>query len=129
MRERGELAERLYQLVKAAHEECGAPVEERLEFFSDDDWEFHPAGRSGVVAFRGDYYMVALAPGERSGSGREVLKILRQKLREVGKLRSTVYHRNWRSAMATKRLGAVLLGMDEDGFFHYELTKEGFRHG
>lgn len=124
-----ELAQDLYRLIADQHRACGAPVDPFPEFLDLSDWELHSTGESGVVAFGRELYMVALAPGHRSGEGRRVLAILRRKLEQVPVLRSTVHWRNWTSAMATKRLGAKLLGMDEDGFFHYELTRENFRHG
>lgn len=128
-RTKRELAEDLFRLVTDQHAACGGPVEGFPEHEDLDQWELHPTGAGGVVAFKGDLYMVALAPNQRAGEGRTVLRILRRKLAEVGTLRSTVFWRNWTSAMATKKLGARLVGMDADGYFHYELTRENFRHG
>jgi hypothetical protein len=33
-----------------------------------------------------------------------------------------VYYLNFRSIIGIKKLGSTLLGVDEDNFFHYELT-------
>lgn len=123
-----DLAAHLRALIACQHVLCGAPPDDADD--SDDaEWEVVAAGEYALLAFKGENYMVGLSPGHEVAATRAAVRVIRERLDQLGRLQSAVHWRNWASARATKRLGATLLGMDEDGFFHYELTRENFRYG
>jgi hypothetical protein len=124
-----DLADHLRALVTCQHLLCGAPVEDPPDLREAAEWEMVEAGEYAVLAFRGENYMVGLSPGHEGAGARAAVRVLRDRLTRTGRLQSAVHWRNWGSAKATKRLGATLMGMDDNGFFHYELTRENFRYG
>lgn len=123
-----ELLDRLYDLLQASGATCGAPMERMDPATMDPDFEVHDVGE-GVLAFLGDYVLVALEPGSHPAASRKVVRLLRSRLEERGLTRHMVHPRNFPSVKATRKLGALPVGVDADGYVHYELTLERFRRG
>lgn len=122
------LALRLWGYLKATHDAWGVdwpvpPAEEVAEM------EFHAVGKSGVVSFHGPYVLIAYPPDDRVAAGRDIMPLLRARLDLLGETRHVVHSRNITSIRATRRLGAVPIGVDADGFIHYILKRENYRYG
>lgn len=133
-----QLLERLHELLAASAAQFGGSVDQ-IEAFADVPYlDVFPVGRSGVVAFMGDYVIGAWPDDEQRAASRDGYKLLYDRLQEKGFTRHMVDPRNFRSVKLTRKLGAKPLGYDADGFMHYILTLEafeargrtrGYRHG
>lgn len=122
------LLDRLYWNLAKAHAPFGVTVERITA--PPEDFEVHSCGETGVLAFLGDYVLVAFPEQPDPAAAREVVRLLRRRLEERGVTRHMVHPLNFRSVIATRKLGATPKGKDADGFVHYELTLERFcRHG
>lgn len=124
-----ELLDRLYDQLVEAHRAFPVPMDRMDPDTMDPDFEVHDVGEGGVLAFVGDYVLVALPPGHHPGPARKVVRLLRSRLEERGLTRHMVHPRNFPSVKATRKLGALPVGVDADGYVHYELTLERFRRG
>lgn len=80
------------------------------------------------VGFCGDNYAVVIDP-EQKHYTRDVVRALGVRLRTMSPIRAAVHHRNVASIIANRRLGAEWIGVDDQGYHHYLLTREGFRYG
>lgn len=120
------LGVRLYGLLMAEHAKWGIEPDSMAEMLQRDDCEFHPVGQLGVVAFIGDYCLVAWPPGEHAAAARQALRVIGQRLRDRGFTLHMVYPLNFRSVKTTRKMGALPIGSDSDGFMHYRLDRERF---
>ena len=85
-------------------------------------------GERSFVGCKDGCFAVLIDPAER-GTTRRVLVVLAEWMQREGRLRAMVRWNNFPSIIGIRKLGAQLLGVDADGYFHYELTREGFRYG
>jgi hypothetical protein len=113
-------------LVKA-YAPLGLEVDTIDRFNADPDMEVHRCGTRGVLAFLGDYVLMVLPDPEDIRANREVYRLLAQRLSERGIIRHMVHPKNFASVKSTRRLGAVPVGYDADGYMHYTLTPERFK--
>lgn len=122
-----QLLTELHAMLVAAHAPLGLPVDSMDVFTAGADWEVHRCGKRGVLAFFGDYVVMALPdPGDIRGD-REVYRLLAERLHDRGLVRHMVHPRNFPSVKSTRRLGALPQGYDEDGYMHYVLTPHSFK--
>lgn len=125
-----ELLELIYRRLVQVHARWGVKIDPLDPDTMDPDYEVHQCGPDAALAFLGDYVLVALPDPPTPGSARKVVRLLRQRLLERGRTKHMVYPLNFPSVKATRKLGAVPVGHDSDGFVHYELTLARFlRHG
>lgn len=125
-----ELLDLIYRRLVQVHARWGVSIDPLDPATIDPDYEVHQCGPDAALAFLGDYVLVALPNPPTPGSARKVVRLLHRRLRERGRTRHMVYPLNFPSVKATRKLGAVPVGFDADGFMHYELTLERFlRHG
>jgi hypothetical protein len=120
------LALRLWALLS----QCSDALGPHEDPGSEDEFDYHPVGKEGVVAFNREGYMLCAwpeGPGARSCMV-QALQLLGQKL-EGGPVRCMVYWRNFRCVKIVRKAGFRPLGTDKDGYFYYELTRERFRYG
>lgn len=120
------LLEELYQYLQAAHARYGLTID-RIHENLPADYEVHRCGRRGVLAFIGDYVLVAMPDPRDVAGSREVYRLLAQRLEERGVVRHMVHPLNFASVKSTRRLGARPVGYDSDGYMHYVLTPATFR--
>lgn len=124
------LFERLHRLLEASHEPWGVEVGVLDPDTIDPDYEIHPCGQEGVLAFLGDYVLVAWPDQDARAAARDAHRLIGGRLEERGFTRHMVHWRNFRSVKVTRKLGAKPVGVDADGYIHYILNKERFRrHG
>lgn len=121
------LVVRLFGYLAATHAQLGYdyPLPDAMRAY---DIEVHGLGETGVLGFDDDYLLIYIPPAERVTATRQALDLIRARL-ERGPLKSVVYFCNFPSIRTTRKLGGRLLGVDEDRFFHYEITRETFRYG
>lgn len=124
------LALRLYQFLKVSHDAIGVPTEplEQLLAEQPEDAVYHEVGRTGVLAFIGDYVLGAWPPDEQYIASKAVHRLTSARLRERGFTRHVVHPRNFRSVKLTRKIGAKPVGVDQDGFVHYVLESGDFPH-
>lgn len=120
------LLDRLYELLVASHEPLGQKVDRIEEATLEDPVEAYPCGQSGVIAFIGEYVLTGWDPSDMPAAPRDAYRHLHERLRRVGRTRHMVYPLNFRSVILTRKLGAVPIGKDDDGYVHYILTLEAF---
>lgn len=120
-----ELLERLHRLLVASHQPLGQVVEE----VSEEDaakMDVYPCGHTGVIAFTGEYVLTGWEHSDMQAAARDAYRHLGERLKAQGFTRHMVYPMNFRSVILTRKLGAVPLGVDADGYVHYILTLEAF---
>jgi hypothetical protein len=117
---------RLYGYLSAAHVGFGLPHEPLTNMLDFDDVEIHPLGRTGAIAFIGDYVLTAWPDDEMRACCRDAYRILGSRLEARGFTRHMVHPLNFPSVKLTRKLGAIPVGVDSDGFVHYILTKYRF---
>lgn len=121
---------RLQELLQDAHAQFGHDIGSPSQWVDYTDREVHWVGKSGVLAFLGDYVLAGWPDAEQREASRDAYKVLQARLDDRGFTRHMVYPLNFRSVKLTRRMGAVPVGVDDDGFVHYILTRERFgRHG
>lgn len=125
------LATRLIAQLNLTHAKFGVDVEPLVGMLGDrDDVEIHQLSPLGVLAFIGDYVLVAWPDDEMELAGRRALRLLARRVKARGFTRHMVHPLNFRSVKLTRKLGAVPVGVDDEGFVHYILRAERFcRHG
>lgn len=121
-----ELLDRLHRLLVASHAPLGAEVDRITPETADPDMEVYPCGSTGVIAFVGDYVLCGWEDNDLHAASAEAFRRLHQRLQERRYTLHMVQPRNFRSVKLTRKLGAVPIGVDEDGYVHYRLTLEGF---
>lgn len=125
------LALRLHGMLSAVHRQWG--VDLPVDLMAAEEGEYHPLADTGVLAFipgaSGIYVLAAWVPDEMARASLEAHRLLSAKLKQVGRTLHVVYPRNFASVKLTRKMGAVPLGVDPDGFVHYELLSERFPHG
>lgn len=126
------LAVRLHLLLRVTHAQWGVEIPAG-DLVEADRGEYHELSPGGVLGFvpgaSGLYVMAAWPPDEMRQAAFTAHRLLSAKLREVGRTLHVVYPRNFASVKLTRKMGAVPLGYDPDGFVHYELLSERFPHG
>lgn len=120
------LSIRLYGYLAATHAQWGVEMEPIEEMLGRDDVELHALGQAGVLAFVGDYVLAAWPPDDQVRASRDCHRVLSKRLRERGFTLHMVYIKNSRSGRITRKIGALPLGIDADGFVHYRLDSERF---
>lgn len=124
------LALRLWGYLRATHTALGVSCDSFDALIdASKDAELFALGSAGVAAFLGDYVYMAWPPDAKHVAVRAALRVLSDRLDSHGFVLHAVYPLNARSVVATRRLGAVPIGVDADGFVHYKLTRDGFRYG
>lgn len=118
------LGVRLYGMLMAEHAKWGIEPDSMTDMIGREDCEFHQVGRLGVVAFIGDYCLAAWPPDEQLACCREAHRVIGQRLRERGFTLHMVYPMNFRSVKVTRKMGALPIGADSEGFMHYRLDSE-----
>lgn len=121
-----ELLERLHDLLTAEAARRGDTVD-RLDPNEYRSVEAYPCGRSGVIVFIDHYALTGWEPQDVRRAARDAYRRLGDKLARDGFTLHMVHHLNIESIILTRKLGAELLGMDRDGYYHYRLTREGFK--
>ncbi len=124
------LALRLWGYLTAAHKKWDVdldPIKDLVHQHSEDV-QYHLVGRTGVLAFIGDYVLAAWPDDERLAASRDVHRLTSQRLKERGFTLHMVYAMNLRSVKLTRKVGAVPIGVDADGFVHYRLDCANFPH-
>lgn len=119
-----QLLERLHDLLSQEAAARGDTVD-RLDDLAVD-LEVYPVGHSGVMALINGYVLAAWPHAERRLAAVQAYPILHQWLRERGMTRHMVHPRNGQSVIVTRKLGARPIGVDPDGYVHYELTLQAF---
>lgn len=120
-----QLLERLHHLLVASHQPLGQVV----EVVSEEDaakMDVYPCGHTGVIAFTGEYVLTGWEHSDLQAAARDAYRHLGERLKRQGFTRHMVYPMNFRSVILTRKLGAVPVGLDADGYVHYILTLEAF---
>jgi hypothetical protein len=120
-----ELLERLHVLLTKAHAKFGQEVD-RLEDFEQLEIQAFSCGRTGVIAFIGEYVLTGWEDHDIRRASRDAYRHLGDWLKVHGFTRHMVYPRNFRSVILTRKLGAKPVGIDQDGYVHYLLTYDDF---
>lgn len=122
---------RLHGYLAATHKALGIPFDPIADLIAaqDDEVVLHEVGETGVVAFIGDYCLLAWPPSEHFRARRQAWRLLEARLKLRGFTRHVVALANWRSMRVTRRIGAQSLGIDADGFVHMLLTYDNFLAG
>lgn len=120
------LLERLYDLLVASHGPLGQTVDRIVPEELTDEVEAYPCGQSGVIAFIGDYALTGWERADIPAAPRDAYRRLHDRLKVRGFTKHMVYPMNFRSVILTRKLGAVPVGVDADGYMHYILTLEAF---
>lgn len=114
-----QLALELSRAHAEAHERLGAPV----EWYGPLNGEYFRIGTKGVIGVFGDHVHTYVAPDDMVRGTRDAIRLYQRLLDEGKRVIFPVYYLNFRSIIGIKKLGSTsLLGVDEDNFFHYELT-------
>ena len=121
------LLRELHAGLVAAHAPLGLQVDEIDQFSADPDMEVHRCGRRGVLAFLGEYVLMVLPDPSDIAANREVYRLLAARLSVRGIIRHMVHPKNFPSVKSTRRLGALPVGYDADGYMHYVLTPAKFK--
>lgn len=124
MTEERALLERLHFLLSEEAATRGDTIDRLDE--NAVDLEVLPVGRTGVIALINGYVLAAWPPEERRAAARDAYVVLWGWLRERGVTKHMVNPRNFQSVKVTRKLGAVPIGVDKDGYVHYTLTLEAF---
>lgn len=121
------LALRLWGYLTAVHSQWrlkSTPFDVLLD--ASSDVLLHSVSKTGVVGFSGDYVMAAWPPNETAQAACRAVRLIIRRVETHGFVLYAVYPLNARSVIATRKIGAVPLGVDEDGFVHYRLDR---KHG
>jgi hypothetical protein len=113
-----ELAHELSEAHRKVHARLGAPHEDYYPMHG----EYFRIGTKGVIGVMGDHVHTFIHPDDKLRGTRDAIRLYRRLLDEGKRVILPVYMLNWPSIEAIKRMGGTLLGVDEDNFFHYELT-------
>lgn len=119
-------APRLVEILRQAAERLRFPCPPDVVALADDpDTEVIPCGQ-GAVSFTvrpwGVVYLNAgFPPGDLLGY-RQAYRAIQQGLARYQTLHAVVHPRNLPSARLVVRLGGVPIGLDPEGFIHYELV-------
>jgi hypothetical protein len=111
------LAAELSEAHRIAHAKLGVPPDDYYPL----DGEYFRIGAKGVIGVIGDHVHTYIAPDDRVRGTRDAIRLYQRLLDSGKKVIFPVYYKNWVSVSSIKRLGAELLGVDEDNFLHYEL--------
>ena len=104
----------------------GGSGETNWDRFSDA--ELYEVAPHTFIGFHRGYFAI-LVPKDGRPFSRRILVKLAEKLEKTHELRSIVHHKNVDSIIGTRRLGATLEGVDDNGYFHYLLTRESYKYG
>lgn len=122
-----QLLRELHARLVEAHTPLGLEVDELDQFTANPDMEVYRCGRRGVLAFFGEYVVMALPDPADIVANREVYRLLAERLHDRGLIRHMVHPKNFPSVKSTRRLGALPVGFDADGYMHYTLTPAAFK--
>lgn len=121
---------RLICMLNVAHARCGIDAEPLTGLLGGGlhDVELHELSPAGVLAFVGDYVLVAWPDDEIRVASPAAYRVLSERLQRRGFTRHMVHPLNFRSVKLTRKMGAIPIGVDGDGFVHYVLLTERFPH-
>lgn len=125
-----DLGRLLYARVMAVHSTIGAPLEP-FDEFGAGDWVFYPLGTDGALGIKrcpdldGDAIVVALPTVRAMHSVWEVLRLMQLHTAGGRKLYSLAWKNHILALNINQRVGGRLLGLDDEGFYHFEHTAEG----
>lgn len=124
------LAIRLISLLNLTHQQLGLDAEPLVGLLGGEgtDVELHELSPCGVMAFVGDYVLAAWPDDERAQAGRAGGRVMSERLKRRGFTRHMVHPLNFRSVRLTRKMGALPIGVDADGFVHYVLLSERYPH-
>ena len=128
------LARLLYARVMAVHSVLCAPIEP-FDEFTVGQWTFWGLGGDGALGIKacpeidGDALIVALPSRRSNFAVNEVLRIMEERMATGRKLYTLAWKGHARAININQRVGGKLLGLDEEGFYHFEHTLEGLRRG
>lgn len=123
------MARLLWARVNAAHAVIGAPVESFDEFTANTgEWKFYGLGGDGVMGIHlcpdadGDSMIIALPTKSSSGA---TVQAVRNMMAHMASGRF-IYTLAWKGHILAininQRIGGELLGIDNDGFYHFRHT-------
>lgn len=116
--------QRLWLLLDAYGSRFGAPPEPA----KGPEWSCAFIGKSGAIGFYEDLLAVAIPRGDVAAT-RQALRLIRARLGATGSLRSLIWHRNWPSIRAARKLGAKPVGVTRDNFICYQWKLEDYPYG
>jgi hypothetical protein len=120
------LLERLHVMLVDASNACGFGEEIEPIAAAPVDREVYEVSTRGVAVFLGDYMLAAWPPVERVQATAKTYRLIARRLEKRGLVRFMVHSGNFRSIIAVRRLGSSPHGVDEEGYIHYLLTRDGF---
>lgn len=120
-----QLLERLWQLLSAEAEARGDTVD-RLVLDPGETVEAVECGQTGVLAFIRGYALCGWEDWDKRHAARDAYRALGVKLARDGFTLHMVHHRNVKSIILTRKLGAKFLGYDDNGYIHYRLTHDDY---
>jgi hypothetical protein len=118
--------DRLHRLLTDAHARFGQDVDRIDPDRCTLPIEAYPCGKTGVIAFVGDYALTGWEHHDIRAASRDAYRHLHQRLKARGFTRHMVFPLNFRSVILTRKLGAVPVGRDDNGYVHHHLTLEAF---
>ncbi len=121
------LLERLHALLQASAARFGQTVDRLDQDYDLASIDVYPCGKSGVIAFIGEYVLTGWEDADRHAAAWDAYQRLGERLASHGFTRHMVYPLNFPSVRLTRKLGAVPLGVDADGYMHYILTLDAFQ--
>jgi hypothetical protein len=124
------LAIRLIGMLNVTHRRCGVDAEPLVGMLGGGlhGVELHELSPAGVLAFVGDYVLAAWPDDEIRVASPTAYRVLSARLKARGYTRHMVHPLNFRSVKLTRKMGAIPIGVDADGFVHYVLLTERFPH-
>lgn len=129
-----DLGRLLYERVRASHEACGGPIEPYDEFIAGSgSWNFYPLGLDGVLGIHkcpdrdGDALVIALPSKPRHSAKLRTLRIMRDHLGTGRCLYTMAWKNHYLALHINHKLGAEVLGIDEDGYVHFKHTLDSLR--
>lgn len=123
--------ERLVEILQRAAARWGFPCpDEVADLAHDPETRVWATGRGAVsltVRPWGVYLNAGFPPGDLRGY-REAHRIFLSLVAEYGTLTAVVHPRNLPSARIVQRLGGVPIGLDPEGFIHYDIVHGRYTH-
>lgn len=122
---------RLVELLRQAAERLRFPCpEDALTLDTDPETRVWATGQGAVsltVRPWGNYLNAGFPPGDLRGY-REAHRLILSLLAQYGTLTAVVHPRNLPSARIVQRLGGVPIGLDPEGFIHYDIVNGRYTH-
>lgn len=130
-----DVAERLWASVAAAHAAVGAPME-AFDAAASQHWHYVELPGGGILGFMpdstrdGDFLVVSLPSPMSFRASNHTLLEMAKYMERTGRVLYTMAHKNHLLALnINQHIGGELLGVDEDGYYHFKHTLQGLRRG